>query len=365
MNSRSVRPGRARPGATALLLAVLAVAMSGLFAACGSVTVSAITVNGTSVSRTDFEKDISALSASAKLKALDKTVAQQSTSAQRLFDDHGAATRALTTSWLNRLANELVIDREFDHLHLTLSSTDQSEGKSQFAQLFASGSDNGTSLVAQFPKWFQSKEELHEARLVAVTTVLEKKHPITRTQELAFYTQNVASLCPSGVNVAHILVKTLAEAQAIEAQLQGGAKFSDLATAKSIDTGSAQQGGSLGCLGSGEFVTEFQNAAEAAKIGVPTAPVKSQYGYHVILTTKYVPPTFDALESQIRQQLLSQANLAGKYVASKLKTASVKIAAQYGTWDAKNGTAVAPTVPKVSSSRPSKSTTTTAVTPTS
>ena len=251
-----------------------------------------ITVDGTSISRRDFEHDISALSSNSKLKALDKQVATQGGTSDRLFDTQGKATRVLTTSWLNRLANQIVIDHEFKALHLTITATDLTEGKSQFAQLFATSSATGTALVAQFPKWFQDQETAREARLVAVTRVLDARHPITQAQMLAFYKKNVGSLCPSGINVAHILVKTLPEAQAIEAQLAAGAKFAALAKAKSIDTGSATKGGSLGCFATGQFVAEFEQAAQKAKVGVPTAPVHSQFGYHVILTTKYVPPTF-------------------------------------------------------------------------
>ena len=168
---------------------------------------------------------------------------------------------------------------------------------------------------------------------------------------LDFYKKNVASLCPTGINVAHILVKTLPEAQAVEAQLAGGAKFADVAKAKSIDTGSAKQGGSLGCFATGQFVAVFEKATKAAKIGVPTAPVHSQFGYHVILTTKYVPPTFAALQPQIRQQLVQQLNLVQKFVSAGLSKATVHVDPAYGTWDAKTYRVNPPTVPAVRNSR--------------
>jgi parvulin-like peptidyl-prolyl isomerase len=44
----------------------------------------------------------------------------------------------------------------------------------------------------------------------------------------------------------------------------------------SIDTTSGTRGGALGCLAPGEFVPEFQNAAEAAPLGVVTGPVHTQ-----------------------------------------------------------------------------------------
>jgi PPIC-type PPIASE domain len=348
MSFRSLRLGRVRPGVSVLLVASLGALLA---AGCGSATANAITVDGTTISRRTFERDVSALASNSKLKALDKQVAAQGSSSQRLFDAQGNASRVLTTSWLNRLANQIVIDHEFTALHLTSTSADLTEGKSQFAQLFASGSSNGTALVADFPTWFQTQEFGREARLVAVTRVIDARHPITQAQMLDFYKKNVGSLCPSGINLAHILVKTLPEAQAIEAQLAAGAKFADLAHAKSIDTTSATKGGSLGCFASGQFVAVFEQAALKAKVGVPTAPVHSQFGYHVILTTKYVPPTFASLQVQIRQQLIQQLNLVQKFVSTGLSKAKVHVDPLYGTWDAKTYRVIPPTVPSVRNSR--------------
>jgi parvulin-like peptidyl-prolyl isomerase len=364
MTPLSVRPVRVRAGAAVLLAAALAVALS----ACGStgvasaVRVNAITVDGTSISRKSFEHDISALASNPKLKALDQSVASQGSTSSRLFSESGQPTRSLTTSWLNRLVNQIVVDREFKSMHLKVTAADVNEGKAQFVRLFATQSDNGSALVKAFPAWFVNQEDAREARLVAVTRVLDAKHPITKAEEQDYYNKNVSSLCPSGFDVAHILVKTQAEAQAIETQLAGGASFATLAQQKSIDTGSAKSGGSLGCLSNGEFVTEFQNAAQAATVNVPTAPVHSQFGWHIILKTKYVPPSFQSLEPQIRQQILSAKNLLQEFVAAGLKHASVHVDPVYGTWNAKTFRVEAPTVPSVRNSRHAPSTSTTPTT---
>jgi hypothetical protein len=356
MSFRSTRHERPRAGVSVLLVVLLGALIA---AACGSarakvasaLKANVVTVDGTSISRRDFEHDVSALAANKKLQALDKQVAAQGTSSQRLFDPRGHATRVLTTSWLNRLVNQIVIDHEFATLHRPLTAADRSEGEKQFAQLFATSSASGTAIVGDFPKWFRDQETGREARLVAVTQVIDARHPITQAQMLAFYKKNVGSICPSGINVAHILVKTLPEAQAIEAQLAAGAKFADLAKAKSIDTASAKAGGNLACMATGQFVAEFEQAVLKAKVGVPTAPVHTQFGYHIILRTKYVPPSFEALQVQIRQQLLQQLNLVEKFVSAGLQKANVHVDPLYGTWDAKTYRVNAPTVPSVRNSR--------------
>jgi hypothetical protein len=367
MTFRTLRLERARAGVAVSSVVAAAVVVGLVATGCGStgssvasaIRANVITVDGTSISRKDFEHDISALSASSKLKALDAQVASSGSGAVRLFDGTGHATRVLTTSWLNRLANQIVVDHEFRDLHLTISATDTKEGKAQFAQLFATSTATGDPIVAQFPQWFQDQEDARESRLVAVTTVLDARQPITQAQMLAFYKQNVGSLCASGITVSHILVKTLPEAQAVEAQLVAGANFAALAKTKSIDTTSAKNGGSLGCFATGEFVAEFEAGVKKAKLNVPTAPVHSQFGYHVILTSKFVPPTFESLIPQIRQQLLSQLNLVQKFVAAGLKKAKVHVDPLYGTWNTQTFQVVAPKVPAVRDSRNAPTTPTT------
>jgi len=184
-----------------------------------------------------------------------------------------------------------------------------------------------------------------------LTRTLDAKHTVTTAEMLKFYNKNVGSLCPSGINVAHILVKTLKEAQTVELQLAAGADFATLAKTVSIDTGSATQGGSLGCFATGQYVAEFEQATLKAKAGVPTAPVKSQFGYHVILTTKYVPPTFPSVKVQINQEILKEANYLAKFVKSSLQKAKVSVDPAYGTWSKTDTKVVAPKVPAVRNSR--------------
>lgn len=69
-------------------------------------------------------------------------------------------------------------------------------------------------------------------------------------------------------------------------QLDEGADFDKLAKENSTDTGSAEKGGDLGYFNKGDMVEEFENAAYALKVNKYTKePVKTSYGYHIILKT--------------------------------------------------------------------------------
>ncbi len=109
------------------------------------------------------------------------------------------------------------------------------------------------------------------------------------------------------VRARHILVKTEAEAKDIIKQLKGGADFAKLAMDKSVDTGSAKQGGDLGYFPKGEMVKAFSEAAFGMRPGdLSDKPIKTEFGYHVIKVEdrrKSAPPALDAVRGQIKNQI--------------------------------------------------------------
>ena len=101
------------------------------------------------------------------------------------------------------------------------------------------------------------------------------------------------------VKVSHILIKTplpgpdgkvddkgaaaaQQRAEDVLKQLKAGAKFEDLAKKYSEDPGSAKEGGSLGWIGKGRTVPEFEKAAFSLPKGQTSGLVKSSYGFHII-----------------------------------------------------------------------------------
>ncbi len=141
------------------------------------------------------------------------------------------------------------------------------------------------------------------------------------------YDQEITKVPPvEELRASHILVKTEDEAKDIIKQLQGGADFAKLAKTKSTDPGSGAQGGDLGFFADGDMVPEFYAAAAKLKKGeYTTAPVKSQYGWHVILLTDRrtkEPPKFEEVKDQIKDELtqeLVSTWLAGLHKAAKIE----------------------------------------------
>jgi peptidyl-prolyl cis-trans isomerase C len=128
------------------------------------------------------------------------------------------------------------------------------------------------------------------------------------------------------VKARHILVEKEEDAKAIIVQLDGGADFSAIAKEKSKDPGSGPKGGELGYFVAGQMVPEFSDAAFKLEKGQYTkAPVKSQFGWHIIIVDDKrdkQPPTFEEARGTI-EQIMSNELVTG-YVAELRKAASVQ-----------------------------------------
>ena len=122
----------------------------------------------------------------------------------------------------------------------------------------------------------------------------------------------------------HILVKTKKEAMAVIEALEKGGKFADLARKRSIGPSKAG-GGDLGWFARGQMVKPFADAAFALKKGAYTGvPVKTQFGWHVILLEdrrRKAPPPFEAKREELKAELGRKQAVAE--IERLLKSASV------------------------------------------
>ena len=135
----------------------------------------------------------------------------------------------------------------------------------------------------------------------------QNKDKVTDADIKAEYDKFVAANGGKEYRARHILVEKEDQAKAIVASLKKGAKFEDLAKKQSKDPGSGANGGDLEWATPQTFVKEFSDAMVALKKGqVTEAPVKSQFGFHIIRLDdiREVPqPKFDEVKPQIVQQL--------------------------------------------------------------
>jgi peptidyl-prolyl cis-trans isomerase C len=158
---------------------------------------------------------------------------------------------------------------------------------------------------------------LEMARQSILANAFVKDYLKTATvSDEALKTEYEAFKAKSGGNeykARHILVKTEEEAKDIIAKLKKDIKaFDGLAKAKSMDPGSKSNGGDLGWFNPSGMVPEFGAAVAKLEKGKFTAePVKTQFGYHVIVLddSRATPvPELDSVKAQLTQQL-QQKNL--------------------------------------------------------
>jgi peptidyl-prolyl cis-trans isomerase C len=139
----------------------------------------------------------------------------------------------------------------------------------------------------------------------------QKTNPVTDAEIKAEY-DKVAAASGGGkeYRARHILVQNEGEAKAVIASLKKGGKFDAIAKKQSKDPGSGAKGGDLDWADAGSYVPEFSAALTKLKKGQTTeAPVKTQFGWHVIRLEDVRDsqlPKLDEVKPQIAQQLQQQ-----------------------------------------------------------
>lgn len=140
----------------------------------------------------------------------------------------------------------------------------------------------------------------------------------------AEYEKRKGELGGKELKARHILLENEADAKAVIAELDKGSDFAELAKKRSTGP-TGPQGGDLGWFQPGQMVREFSAAAQKLEKGSYTkAPVKTQFGWHVILledTRTVAPPAYEAIKEQIRVGM--QGQLMESYIGGLRNKAKI------------------------------------------
>ncbi len=156
----------------------------------------------------------------------------------------------------------------------------------------------------------------NEERALLANVALEDDLAAALTEEAlktAYESQYLQGETPREYNASHILVETEEEAAEIVDEIEGGADFAELARTRSTGP-SGPNGGELGWFGKGMMVPEFETAVESLEKESISAPVQTQFGWHVIRLNDVrdkEPPRFEAVANElataIRQSVVAAA----------------------------------------------------------
>lgn len=161
-----------------------------------------------------------------------------------------------------------------------------------------------------------------------------KNSPVSDEALKAEYERIKAGMSGTEYKARHILVEKEAEAKDIIAKLKKDVgAFAKLASEKSKDPGSKVKGGDLGWFDVSRMVPEFGAAVGKLEKGkFTTEPVKSQFGYHVILLDDSRPieaPPLDQVKANLMPQLQQQSlkkHLDGLKAKAKIEVVAALIA---------------------------------------
>ncbi len=175
-------------------------------------------------------------------------------------------------------------------------------------------------LKAQIPNqdyqgWLKEQDMTEEEVLYyfTFTHFVSKDVTVTEDEVKQYFDVNYANYGgqEEQVKARHILLETEEQANQVIEELKAGADFAELAKEKSIEGAAASTGGDLGYFARGRMVPEFEQAAFNQEVNaISDEPVKSQFGYHVILVEDHKPgvkPSFDTAKELVEKDALEYA----------------------------------------------------------
>lgn len=244
-----------------------------------------------------------------------------------LSDDIRAELAPYLPQYLEQLATERVLLAEAERRSIPVP---QDEVEATVERLRANIPEGETFESLLEGAGFESEAQLRtlvveSQRIEAVLESIRENIHITDEQlKVAYQNRREEFRTPEQVCARHILLETEEDANEVLTELEQGADFAELAQERSTGP-SGPQGGDLGCLGRGQTVAPFDEAAFSAPVGEPVGPVETQFGQHVILVYELrdagLTP-LDEVRDQLRQQIVQERT--DRMVAALIETASIR-----------------------------------------
>jgi parvulin-like peptidyl-prolyl isomerase len=287
----------------------------------------AATVNGVALPKSEFEADMKDYAANESFVATGQAGDGQNGTVSADF-----VRKTLQADILFEIVRQEVAKRG-----LTPAPNDD---PSVVAQTIARFDQTGSpDIFNAFPKRFQDRALTQTAGVVALQNALGGGPPDAAHVRATYDAdpRRFGQIC-----VRQIQLTTQADAQRVYSELQQGADFTTLVGKESEDPAAGTTGGKLtnpdgSCPRASQLDADFAAAALAAQPGVPTHPVQTKLGWHILLVDSVTPLPFEQVQADV-------TTAAQKGVADKAAPAvnqllqagvggSISVNPAYGTWD--------------------------------
>ncbi len=200
-----------------------------------------------------------------------------------------------------------------------------------FKQNMAQATPGGETTLNAYPAKYRDDQLLTQRYIEAMLLAAGGGDPKT------YFDKNPDKFTTACVK--HILVASEPEATAALARITGGEAFDKVAAAVSTDPGSKESGGDLGCQPLSTYVAEFSAAASKATLNEVTKPVKSDFGYHLLLVSKRDVTKWGPEAETLAKQTVQQAGLedvkAG--LLARAKAAETVVNPKYAVFNSETG----------------------------
>ena len=304
-------------------LTALVVGLALVATACGSVSPYAAKVDDKSISQDELEQELRSIAANGPYLKLVESRQQVKGAGAGTFD------AAFTALALTRQIYYELIGTELSRRKLSVGPGDLAAARATVIEQI-----QGEDVFKDFPKAYQEELIRRQAQLDVLTLSLNGQTGSAEEATRTYYDANkdqFATAC-----VSHILVPTQEKADEVRARIGRGEDFGAVAKAESQDTQSAANNGQLGCDITQEtgFVPEFLLAVFNQPVGEVGAPVKTQFGFHLIKVTSRQVPPFDQVKDQARQRLAGtgQEKLL-TWLQERVNEAKIEVNPKYGTFN--------------------------------
>jgi foldase protein PrsA len=299
--------------------------LAALFAsACGPFGESpAATVNGQDITVDALTRELKVIQANKTYRG----ALEQAYKATIAGKGKGTFGTSFTSQILSLRIYYRLLEQSLAKQGVKITASDEQRARSSMTQQLAS---LGAGVFRSFPADYR-KELVHNEALIEVA---QEKASTGAAAEKYFeaHKADFATACAS-----HILVSTdnrsaaaaTLRAEQLKARIDAGADFAEVAKADSDDPGSKVNGGDLDCGPKGRFVTAFEDAEFALPVGKVSDPVKTEFGYHLILVRSRTDATLAEVREQVAQGSFN-AYLLDLVCGART---DVTVNPRYGTWD--------------------------------
>lgn len=267
------------------------------------------TVGKEKVTQGDLDKDLKSITESLKQRYGDNYAENPDIKDQ---------LKELKKQYLNAIVNEKVVLQKAEELKLKPDEDTLNKEVDSAIQYYKDAyktDEQFTAFLQQNDFTEDSFKEYQKNQAIVryVQQDIVKDIEVTDSDIETYYNENKDKYTEgAGAVVSHILVADENTAKEVKSKLDKGEDFATVAAQYSTDTGTKDNGGSLGFIeySSTKYVKEFMDGFKDLKEGEISAPVKSQYGYHIIKvtgvkTSDAVTP-LDDVKEEIRSELLQQ-----------------------------------------------------------